>query len=193
MTHIYSIIRQHQPRRILELGSGSSSVLIAYMLEQMNGGKLVSLDHDQRFAEKTRQMHNEHELNDRTEVHWAPLTRVNISGQTYEWYDLERIPFGDEPFDMLIIDGPPLETQPQARYPALPMLYARLSSSALIILDDASRKDELTIIDRWLQAYPEFTLQHLDSAKGLALLRRERQGQSSGDKTPVSSKKIKAS
>ena len=44
--------------------------------------------------------------------------------------------------DLLIIDGPPVKTNQLARYPALPLLFSKLSKECIIILDDAARPSE---------------------------------------------------
>lgn len=58
---------------------------------------------------------------------------------------------------MLVVDGPPAATGPQARYPSLPMLIDRLAKNATVVLDDAHRRDELKIVEEWEASFPEFT------------------------------------
>ena len=47
---------------------------------------------------------------------------------------------------MLIVDGPAETTEPLIRYPAVPVLYDRLSDDAVILLDDADRTEEERIV-----------------------------------------------
>jgi hypothetical protein len=75
------------------------------------------------------------------------------------------------PIDMLIVDGPPKHTQKWARYPALPLLVERLGSKALILCDDADRRDERETVDRWLHEFPCLHQEHLETEKGALLLR----------------------
>ena len=51
---------------------------------------------------------------------------------------------------LVIVDGPPATTGPQARYPAIEWLLTALPDcSAEVILDDYARPDEKAIVQRW--------------------------------------------
>jgi predicted O-methyltransferase YrrM len=146
------LVRLRQPRLVLELGSGTSSVWLGYALEQY-GGKLISLDHDPDYARQTRAMLAAHGLNAVAEVREAPLRELALAGQTYEWYDVAA--FADlTDIDLLLIDGPPAATGPDARYPALAVLEKRLSATATVVLDDADRHDERDAVQRWTREVP---------------------------------------
>lgn len=141
-----------RPERVLELGSGASSVWIGYALER-HQGRLVSVDHDDQFAEQTRAQLHRHGLAEVAEVRLAPLQPVALADGTYRWYD--RAVFTDlSDVDMLVVDGPPGNTGPRARYPALPVLVERFSPDAVVLLDDTSRADEQEIVASWLATVP---------------------------------------
>jgi hypothetical protein len=53
LLELLHLVRDRRPRTVLELGSGTSTVWLAYALEQQ-GGRLISLDHDHGYAQKTR-------------------------------------------------------------------------------------------------------------------------------------------
>ena len=55
---------------------------------------------------------------------------------------------------MLVIDGPPLDTNALARYPAGPRLFSRLAPNGTAFLDDAARPDETQAVARWREAFP---------------------------------------
>ena len=55
---------------------------------------------------------------------------------------------------MLVIDGPPLDTNALARYPAGPRLFPRLAPNGTAFLDDAARPDEAQAVARWREAFP---------------------------------------
>ena len=82
------LIRTRQPRLVLELGSGTSTVWIAYEL-QKSGGRLVSLDHEAAYAEKTRAALAAHGLSEVAEVRDAPLRPVVLDGRSFPWYDVD--------------------------------------------------------------------------------------------------------
>lgn len=163
---LVGIIRRRCPGRVVELGSGASTVVMAYALEQYGSGNLISLDHDETYRQKTLGQLRAHGL--RADVFHAPLRAVTVEGQEKTWYDLPAI---EGPIDLLVVDGPPYETEPMARYPAVPALLDRLAEDAVVVLDDAYRDDEAAALERWktlLKA--EITV--LESDKGIAILRR---------------------
>lgn len=171
---LVDLVRRHRPRTILELGSGASTVAMAYALEQHaeGAGHVHSLDHEADYGAATRAEAVRHGLDDLATVHHAPLRQATFDGQTFAWYDLDALPHDLPPLDLVVVDGPPRETNPQARYPALPALLDRLSDRALVVLDDADRADEAALLDRWLARYDGFAVERYPSPKGTAVLRR---------------------
>lgn len=53
--------------------------------------------------------------------------------------------------DVLIVDGPPGLTGDWARYPAYPLLREKLRPGAIVLIDDAQRTDERSIVEAWLE------------------------------------------
>lgn len=149
------LVRTRRPRLVLELGSGTSSVWLAYALEQ-TGGKLVSLDHDPGYAEKTRTALAAHGLTAVAEVRDAPLRPVVLDGRSFPWYDVEALA-DVRGVDLLLIDGPPEKTGPDARYPAMRVLEDRLADSATVVFDDAHRHDEQNALRRWVETIEGLT------------------------------------
>ncbi|OJF13696.1 O-methyltransferase [Couchioplanes caeruleus] len=143
------LVRLRRPQLVVELGSGTSTVWLAYALEK-TGGRLVSLDHDGDYARKTREQLDAHGLSAVAEVRTAPLTELAVDGKTYRWYDVEKLADVRD-IDLLLIDGPPAATGPDARYPALHALQSRLAPVATVVLDDADRPDEQDAVRRWTE------------------------------------------
>jgi predicted O-methyltransferase YrrM len=146
------LIRLRKPHLIVELGSGTSSVWIGYALEKI-GGRLISLEHDAEYAEKTRAMLFAHGLTGVVEVRDAPLSPLAIDGKTYQWYDTGKLA-DVRGIDLLLVDGPPEATGPDARFPALHVLEQRLSGHATVVCDDAHRRDEQAALLRWTETFP---------------------------------------
>jgi predicted O-methyltransferase YrrM len=149
LLELLHLIRTRKPRLVLELGSGTSSVWIAYAVEKA-GGRLVSLDHDPGYARQTRAVLAAHGLDDVAEVREAPLTPVELEGRTYPWYDADALTDLHD-VDFLLVDGPPAATGPDARYPALHVVQKRLADTATIVFDDANRRDEQAALLRWTE------------------------------------------
>lgn len=156
LAHLLTVVEERSPKKILELGSGTSTIWLGY-LSQSYGGKVVSLDHLEHYLHLTRSAVGRHELNDVIETRLAPLESTQCDGREFNWYAAAAMTDLSE-IDMLLVDGPPAATGPEARYPSLPMLIDRLAPQATVILDDAHRDDEAGIVDAWLDAYPDFKL-----------------------------------
>jgi len=164
-------ILKKEPRVVLELGSGVSTLLIAYCLENIGHGRVVSFDHDLNYCEKSRDKIGDHKLGNIAEVVHAPLDEMQLNQGSWDWYDTARID-PDIKIDLLVIDGPPGQIQDISRYPALPLLHEYLSDDIVILLDDAARTDEKTIVEMWIREFPEFEHEYIPAEKGAAVLRR---------------------
>ncbi len=129
---------------------------------------IVAIDHDADYAEATRQLAADQGLSRWLDVRHAGLVPVTIEGRTMEFYDPDA--HADlEGIDLLSIDGPPGSGTEQARWPALPLLRARLAPGAQVVLDDLIRRDEQEIIAEWAQLFPEMSLRQFDFEKGAAV------------------------
>jgi predicted O-methyltransferase YrrM len=164
-------IRARRPRVVVELGSGASTLLIGYALESLGEGCLISLEHDPVYARRTEELIAAHGLERLASVRLAPLVPVAIDGEVATWYAANGYA-GLGPIDLLVVDGPPARLGRQMRYPAFPVLRSLLSPEASILLDDAGREDEATIVKRWQSLDPRLTSDYVRTEKGAYLLRR---------------------
>jgi predicted O-methyltransferase YrrM len=151
------VIEQRRPSVVVELGSGTSSIWMGYALERL-GGRLISIDHEPQYADKTRGMVEAHGLGAVVEVRDAPLRPVQVRGARFDWYDVDALADVDD-IDLLVVDGPPGSTGPLSRYPAVDMLRHKLSRTATVFLDDLSREDEQVTLRRWAEENPGMTHQ----------------------------------
>jgi predicted O-methyltransferase YrrM len=155
-----------RPDLVVECGSGASTVWIGYALRRAGRGRLVALEHDERYADLSRALVSAYELDDVVEVRYAPLTEQRAGrGSTQPWYDPAAI---DDlaGIGVLFIDGPPDHVGPMARYPAIPLLLDRCTPDATIVLDDAARPEERATVDRWLAERPELRRRSVPAEKG---------------------------
>jgi predicted O-methyltransferase YrrM len=133
---IYQMI-SHRPKTVVELGSGCSSLIMGYVLEQQaEQGQLISIDHDKAYAQKTRRDVLLHGLDAHITVMDAPLesqSSIGPNGRHATWYQLKDLEL-PELIDLLVVDGPPEKVTPWVRYPAVPVLADRLSDQAVIVL-----------------------------------------------------------
>jgi predicted O-methyltransferase YrrM len=141
-------VLSERPTTVVECGSGTSTVWLAYALRQVGSGRLVALEHDEHYAEVTQQALVRNGLQDWADVRIAPLESVRAGGEEHKWYaraaweDLTKI-------DLVLVDGPPGHVANHARYPAFPSLAAALAPNATVVLDDVNRPQEQAVLDRW--------------------------------------------
>lgn len=148
-------------RRVVELGSGISTVLLSRLgtqLASVEDFTLVAVEHDERWADwVARQLEREHGGGVRTTVATAPLRAHPHADEHLHWYDGAAVTaaldaaFGRDLIDLLIVDGPPAfeEGMGTARAPALPVLWDRLAPGATVVLDDIERAGEQEVLRRW--------------------------------------------
>jgi len=153
MLKLVSWVLEAKPKLIVECGSGASTVWLGHALRLNGAGKLISLDHQPKYADATREALILHGLGGVAEVLLAPIGDVQVGDQAYPWYSVAALQ-EISGIDMLIVDGPPGATGPLARYPALPVLAPALAPGALVVLDDAKREEEQKIMERWRREYP---------------------------------------
>lgn len=148
-------VRRQKPDVILELGSGSSSVLIAYALEANKKGKLIAVESSVEYYERTRALLQMHDLMDYVTVIHAPIVALTGDLEGYNWYNPRAIEHavGGDMIDMLIVDGPPGGLNRWARYPALPMVAEKITNTTTILLDDLDREDEKGIASEWSKKF----------------------------------------
>ena len=155
------LVRKHNPKLVVELGSGVSTLVVA----KAGAKKVISIDHSGEFADKTREVLKEHKVRG-VEIRVAQL-KAHISG--VDWYDtavikdLKRI-------DLLIVDGPPGSKNPEARMPARAEFIAKLSPKAIVVIDDVNREGERKLAESFAKALPNHVLTIYPHEKGTAVI-----------------------
>jgi predicted O-methyltransferase YrrM len=140
--------------RILECGSGISTIYLARLLAE-RGGRAVSLEHDPEWAGFIEGELEAEGLGERARVVLAPLEEHAVALDGTRWYRgsaaREAVEALDGPIDLLLVDGPPAGGPEAAlsRYPAVPLLADALAPNAVVILDDANRPGEQQVLERW--------------------------------------------
>ena len=158
LAHITKSVR---PRLTVELGSGTSTLVLA----KSGARKIISLDHSQEFGAQTRSMLESHK------VRGVEIRIHDLEGYPsgYKWYAKSTLK-GLAKIDLLVIDGPPSATNSDARYPALEHLVPLLSPNATVVLDDVYRDEERKLADAIAKALPNHTITILSHEKGTAVI-----------------------
>lgn len=167
---LVSLVKRKRPRVIVELGSGSSTIVCGYALESTAQGRVHSFDHEAQYAAETNAALDAHGLSAIAAVQVAPLRETRCGQSIWRWYalNIEELPL----IDLLIVDGPPMTTGLLARYPALPMLWSKLAPGAIIVVDDAARPDETEMVRRWMEEFPGLRKESLAHEKGTIILHK---------------------
>ncbi len=150
---VLDLVEKRRPATVVEMGSGTSTIWLGYTLERLGHGRVVAVEHDEYWGERTRRSLAAHGLDSVAEVRIGALGPASLTGHDVDWYDVTALD-GVEQIDVLLVDGPPEATGTGARYPAVPMLADRLAPGALVVLDDTDREAEAAIVDRWIAETP---------------------------------------
>ena len=171
LLHVALHMLSRKPLEIVECSSGVSTLVLARCCELNGIGHVYSLEHDAEYAAKTNARLQEQGLGRWATVLDAPLKPyADLGGQ--RWYSTEKLHAAVNRIDLLVIDGPPWNTAPLARYPALPLLVDRFSPDCVVILDDAGREEEKETLNQCLAEFPDLQQQILSTEKGTAVLSR---------------------
>lgn len=136
---------------VVECGSGTSTAWIALALKTRGEGRLISLEHDQDYANTTRLKLEELGLDEWVDIRVHGLVLQPLEARSQLWFPAEALT-GIGPVSLLFVDGPPAHLGAEIRYPALPLLLDRLTPDAWVILDDVDRTEEQSILAKWVAA-----------------------------------------
>lgn len=161
-----------RPRRLLELGSGVSTLLMAYAVRKAGRGDVIAIEHDAAHRRRVLELLERHGLRDRVRIVEAALAPLSLHGERHVWYDEATVrdaARAGDPFDLLVVDGPPVP--PASRYPAIPVLRGSLSPGAVALLDDADRREARSNLTRWSEEDRGLRIERRPTEKGAAILR----------------------
>ncbi len=163
---LWHIIREKRPARVLELGSGLSTLVMASALERNHeSGEIVSLESHPHFSDLTRGQLAEHGLEGRARVLDAPLQKQRVADRQGLWYTLSSLE-GLADVELLFVDGP----GNRERVMALFLLHGSLAATADIVVDDIDRPETRRMLDTWLDAFPGQLYRSGDGAAKWAVL-----------------------
>ncbi|MGY1727856.1 glycosyltransferase [Geodermatophilus sp. SYSU D01062] len=158
-------LRRSGAREVLEAGSGASTVVLAAQAVR-TGGRVVSLEHEPRYAERTTGLLRRWGLEEAAEVRLSPLVPRTCGRDRYPWY-------ADPPegrWDAVVVDGPP---QRFGRQAALFAVADSLADRWQLLLHDAHREHERRCLQLWREHFHLQSTVHDTDDQGLAVLRPE--------------------
>lgn len=125
--------------------------------------RVLTFEHNEHYHEQTGTMLRQAGLEQVVNLVYAPLVDYSYQGDDYLYYDCDKalakfaeIYEGRVPKILVLVDGPPGATGPNARFPALPKLLNHLSMAKFeVILDDYNRTEEKSVADKWVELIKE--------------------------------------
>nr|WP_321330295.1 hypothetical protein [Alcaligenes faecalis] len=150
---------------VIEFGSGMSTVIVAKTLALMaerheaQQTRFVSFEHLDSYYQQTHAHLQQAGLVNAVQLTLAPLAEWQSSeGQVYPYYScqstlaqLAKQKPGSRNRILVIVDGPPASTRPQARYPAGALLVEQFPDAHIdFLIDDYIREDEKQVVQHWL-------------------------------------------
>jgi len=125
---------------ILECGSGLTTLVLG-LVAGRRGVPVWSMEHHAEWHARMASVLARLRLS--TDLRLVPM---NDYGE-YTWYAPPREEMPTD-FALVICDGPPGDT-PGGRYGLLPVMREHLAPGAVVLLDDASRPEEVAVLRRW--------------------------------------------
>ena len=147
--HIINDIAYFKPTKILEFGSGISTVIISNFLKANKlNAKLYSVDNDLEWQDQVK---NQIEGNNNTEFFHFPIgeTEFSFMNEKVKWYKIPRDHLINnlKEIDLVIVDGPSGGICKYSRFGFIPFLMNKLSIDAIIFVDDTHRPEEIDICE----------------------------------------------
>jgi predicted O-methyltransferase YrrM len=145
-------IRRVKPHRVLEFGSGLSTVCLAHFLKESvgDGARLTSIDQSAEYLPDTRALLEQLELSELVDLQVRPLRAQTFADGSISTYDFDESFFAElssSPPDIVLVDGPSASVR--GRFAALVLVRPYLRSGTTVFLDDALRDGELGAARSW--------------------------------------------
>jgi predicted O-methyltransferase YrrM len=143
-----ALVEGLRPRRIVEFGSGISSLALTSACAPMGDDwRMWSIEHDPAFLELSRRLLGAAGLERRVDFVLAPLVLRWIAGEERPVYHLPPETEVWEKADLIVIDGPPSALGGRGGVLYQAMSFAR--AGTVVLLDDADRDQERAALADW--------------------------------------------
>ena len=141
-------------KRILECGSGLSTLVMGKVLGDEEGREIICLEQDQPWIDLMNQLIRQNGLSGISLVKASLLPR-NEEGWNGVWYEYdERLLSVGNGFDAVLVDGPPADAKnaPYSRYFSKDLINRFLKPGGFVYLDDTNRVAEQDFLSGWMEA-----------------------------------------
>lgn len=166
--YILQQIEFRKPKHVLDVGSGTSTILLAAMSEKL-GFKVTSLENLPGTVSYLADFVNQRNIGSHLTIHQCGFKSYNYpSGDSYRWYNIDLSKNADV-FDFVIIDGPMGSIV--GRNGAIPQIAEYLAEDHLIILDDSQRDHEKACLAEWKKYFRNIEVEYPEECFGVARIR----------------------
>ena len=163
------LLRMSPVERILEFGSGPSSIRLAMAFPEAH---VLSVEGDWRNFRATTDLMQKFLDKRNLSIKYRPITRESYGDAKFLTYEDGMFWDGQKEMDCVIIDGPPVYTL-RGREACLYQVYDQIKIGGLVILDDFRRSYEKQIVENWLSVYPgSFAVEIIREDHHLVVLRK---------------------
>lgn len=146
-------------KSMIEFGSGLSTIYICQLIRKNKlECQFTSVDHHADWLDQLEVSLRKEGLQDFVTLIHSPLNEYDspLKREKIQWYDQGTLKdkLKDKTYDCILVDGPPWKGSHQ-RYFALPFLKKNgmTEPNSMVFLDDANRKSEREILERWTKDY----------------------------------------
>jgi len=160
-------INAHPPKCVLEVGSGTSTILFA-ALGELHGFSVLSLENDSGTIGYVKSVLDKLSCSSRVTIQKTDFVRRRYeNGEQYWWYDADLGRAGDQ-FDFVFVDGP--MSHLVGRNGAIPEIRNFLAPNHRIFIDDPEREHEKKCIEEWQRHYSDLSMTEFRECYALAML-----------------------
>ncbi|MGN6552936.1 MAG: O-methyltransferase [Verrucomicrobiota bacterium] len=167
MTWILADLQERTAPRVIEFGSGQSTVILAAALKHLKG-ELVSIEHDLDYSSVIQRQVNACGLAGQVQFIHAPLCHSSDE-LPIRSYSCSALP--NASFDVVLIDGPPLANGNLTRLTPLRWAAQHLKPGGAIFLDDTARDAEQQCLKQLSAEFGQLQAVPRNAEKGLMELR----------------------
>jgi predicted O-methyltransferase YrrM len=138
-------------KKVLEFGSGFSTLMMAREMAAAEGSSLLSIDDSPAFSAEAREAYDASGCQAKVEFRVAPLKPRLYGLKLLLSYSLPKgLLEALGPFDLILIDAPhPEHGRESVFYDAFPAL----ANGGYLVMDDANRPETQAYVKAWRAAY----------------------------------------
>ncbi len=156
---LYRVLNEIRPRRVLELGLGQSTRMIAQYAQACDGVEHFVVEHDEKWIDFFSRSFRLPEISQLVKLDWEFVPHNEADAvRVYAGFSEA---FGDRQFDLISIDGPlGGDMEHYARIDVLGLLPSCVAPSFVIMLDDYERDAESRTMREMRSALSEAGVSH---------------------------------